>query len=145
MPSSRSALLLLHAFLVSVCCLFNQTSGRQRLPGPAHLSLLTNLLQGLRVLRPRILAFLGRCGAAAEAIARSAALQMPPSGSSAAASPAASSEATDALLQWDLHRRAGLMLPFGDIGRLQLWLDPLLPQVQCNGCHRGSIDRSLLC
>lgn len=86
---------------------------------------IVHIAQGLRVLRPRILAFLGRSGAAAEALVRSAALQMPLGGAAAASS----SRASDALLQWDLHRRAGLTLPFGDLGRLQLWLDPLLPQV----------------
>lgn len=85
------------------------------------------MLQGLRVLQPRILAFLGRSGAAAEALVRSAALQMPASGSAAAAP---SSRADETLLQWDLHRRVGLTLPFSDIGHLQLWLDPLLPQVR---------------
>lgn len=85
--------------------------------------------QGLRVLRPRILAFLGRSGAAVEALVRSAALQMHKS-SPAAAAAAAGGRTPDALLQWDLHRRAGLALPFGDIGRLQLWLDPLLPQAR---------------
>ena len=100
--------------------------------GPVLIHFACNLRQGLRVLRPRILAFLGRCGAAAEALARSAALQMPTSRSAAVVSSAAGSQASEALLQWDLHRRAGLMLPFGNIGRLQLWLDPLLPQVRYN-------------
>lgn len=98
-----------------------------------------NFHQGLRVLRPRILAFLGRCGAAAEAVARSAALQMPSSGSAAASSTAAEGDAGEGLLQWDLHRRAGLMLSFEDIGRLQFWLDPLLPQVGATMCTHGLV------
>lgn len=89
------------------------------------------------MLRPRILAFLGRGGASSEALAQCAALAMPSSSASSASATAAAPgvaaaaiawPAIDGLTQWDLHRRAGLPLPF-DIGRLVFWLDPLLPQV----------------
>jgi len=89
------------------------------------------ILQGLRVLRPRILAFLGRSGAASEALVQHTALTMHSASTAggAAAAYASAACAASGLLQWDAQRRAGVALPF-DIGRLVFWLDPLLPQAR---------------
>lgn len=85
-------------------------------------------MQGLRALQPRIQAWLGRMGGAAEV------LVSPPAGVQQAVPQAA----PDIVARWDPEDKLGISVPFPGDQEATLWLDCVLPRVSiCLGLQRS--------
>lgn len=79
-------------------------------------------LQGLKVLQPRIQAWLGRAAGAADAL-----VTRPVSFGLQTADAAQPEQQT--MARWDADNKLGLAVPFPEEQTLTVWLDKTLPQV----------------
>ena len=85
-------------------------------------------LQGLRALQPRIQAWLGRMGGAAEVLASP----------SAVVQQAMAQGAPDIVARWDSEDKLGISVPFPGDQEATLWLDSMLPRVSTQSCLQSS-------
>ena len=90
-------------------------------------------VQGLRALQPRIQAWLGRMGGAAEVLAA------PP----AVAQQATGQAAPDTVARWDSEDKLGISVPFPGDQEATLWLDSVLPRVSIQHCPLTSVPRAV--